>query len=507
MRPFSTTILRLTHSPRPLPDERPRQSVANLIGRFENQTKRQPPITGSPRSSSVVSHNTGDSVNHEQKEKREWPPKSISERIASLETFPLRPHPPLPASHSAPQPSTAAMLLERSAPSGPSTVLPADDPKPVIEAEAKIERKADADNPAASVTKPPAPSTQTHSQTGVGKPTVGVAKGSVSNASKPTPRTTSKISAPRHSLGTPAIQPLKPQHSGLSTASTASARKATSPTRTTSRSAAAASRPKTPSSGLFAPTAASLAKSRNAQAASTPAAPVKKSTSTTNASDRLSKPTAASLSRARSPVPPVPQPTRANTKSAATSRIPTKSTPKSVATSTLAKKSSPAQKSAIPMKLAAATDVPNAGGASRDAVDLDVDEKQEPINGHTLERHSEDDTLLKEVTGQVSQPTESEEHGMEEGSDKAAEDVQPESDADASIDFANEGTLSSPDIPPEPQVGIVEEQQASEQETKIGRGDDIENLVNLLESASLSKARAVSIASIPDEVHEIPDEE
>lgn len=149
------------------------------------------------------------------------------------------------------------------------------------------------------------------------------------------------------------------------------------------------------------------------------------------------------------------------------------------------------------MKLAADTDVPNSGGPSSDAVDLDVDEKQEPINGHALE-----------ATGPVSQPTESEDHGMEESSDKAAEDVQPESDADASIDFANEGTLSSPsDIPPEPQVGIVEEQQASEQESKIGSGDDIENLVNLLESASLSKARALSIASIPDEVHEIPDEE
>lgn len=505
MRPFSATVHRLTHSPRPLPDERPRQSVANLIGRFENQTKRQPPVTGSPRSTSVVSHNTGDSVNNEQKEKRDWPPKSISERIASLETFPLRLHPPLPASHSAPQPSTATTLLEQSTPSGPSSVPPADDPKPVIEVEAKIERKADADNPAASVTKPPVPSTKTHSQTVAGKSTVGGAKNS---ASKLTPQTTSKTSAPRHSLGTPAIQPLKPQHSGLSTASTASARKATSPTRITARStasAAATSRPKTPSSGLFAPTAASLAKSRNAQTASTPAIPVRKSTSTANASDRLSKPTAASLSRARSPAAPVPQPTRSNIKSAATTRIPTKTALKAAATSTPAKQPSPAQKSAIPMTLAAATDVPNAGGASNNAVDLDVDEKQEPINGHALERHSEDITPLREATGQ---PTESEEHVMEEGSDKAMEDVQPESDADASIDFANEGTLSSPsDIPPEPQVGIVEEQQASEQESKIDRGDDIENLVNLLESASLSKARAISIASIPDEVHEIPDEE
>ncbi|KIL67518.1 hypothetical protein M378DRAFT_54009, partial [Amanita muscaria Koide BX008] len=72
-----------------LPDERPRQSVANLIGRFEKQTKRQSPNnTLSPRSSSVVSHHTGESVNHDVKEKREWPPKSIGERIASVDSSP-----------------------------------------------------------------------------------------------------------------------------------------------------------------------------------------------------------------------------------------------------------------------------------------------------------------------------------------------------------------------------------------------------------------------------------
>ena len=155
-----------------------------------------------------------------------------------------------------------------------------------------------------------------------------------------------------------------------------------------------------------------------------------------------------------------------------------------------------------------AADVPNAGGASIDVADLDVDEKQEPMNGHAVERHSEDVTSTEEAVGQVSQLTESEEHEIERSSDKSAEDVQPESDADASIDLAKEDAPSSPlEVPPEPKVGIVEEQLVSEQESRIDRGDDIENLVNLLESASVSKARPVSIASIPDEVHEIPDEE
>jgi len=122
--------------------------------------------------------------------------------------------------------------------------------------------------------------------------------------------------------------------------------------------------------------------------------------------------------------------------------------------------------------------------------------------------HSEDVITLEEASGQASKTSESEEREAEKISDDAMEDVGPESDADASMDFANEGALSSPpEVLPEPKVGIVSEEQASEQESKIDRGDDIESLVNLLESASIRKDRPVSIASIPDEVHEIPDEE
>ncbi|TFY64353.1 hypothetical protein EVJ58_g2682 [Rhodofomes roseus] len=62
----------------------------------------------------------------------------------------------------------------------------------------------------------------------------------------------------------------------------------------------ASARPKTPSSGLFAPTAASLARARNTQPVPTPA---KKSTANTGVMERLSKPTAASLSKARIPTP------------------------------------------------------------------------------------------------------------------------------------------------------------------------------------------------------------
>ncbi|KAF8349041.1 hypothetical protein F5887DRAFT_948901 [Amanita rubescens] len=398
-------------------------------------------------------------------------------------------------------------MLERTVSSGPSTVSPADDPKPVIEAEAKIESKADADNAAAPVADPPLPSKQTPAQTGAGKSLVAVAKRSPSNTSKSPPRTNSKFSVPRHSSGAPVIQPIKPQHSGLSTASAASARKPTSPTRTAARSTAtpgAITRPKTPSSGLFAPTAASLAKSRNAPA-STPTTPVKKSTISASASDRLSKPTAASLSRARTPAPPLPQLTRSTTKPVAATRTTTKTASKAPTTSSV-KRPSSVNKSTTPTEPATGDKGcdDNVAGLS----EIVENQEQEPINGHALDMHSEDVITLEEASGQASKTSESEEREAEKISDDAMEDVGPESDADASMDFANEGALSSPsEVLPEPKVGIVSEEQASEQESKIDRGDDIESLVNLLESASIRKDRPVSIASIPDEVHEIPDEE
>ena len=66
---------------RPLPDERPRQSVANLIGRFEQQTKRQsltnvPPLPGS-RFGSASPHLASDAAKEDgsQRSAREWPPK------------------------------------------------------------------------------------------------------------------------------------------------------------------------------------------------------------------------------------------------------------------------------------------------------------------------------------------------------------------------------------------------------------------------------------------------
>ena len=61
----SDLLIPLTTSNRPLPDERPRQSVANLIGRFEQQQKRQPTSSGPPsRATSATSNNTSNARYH-----------------------------------------------------------------------------------------------------------------------------------------------------------------------------------------------------------------------------------------------------------------------------------------------------------------------------------------------------------------------------------------------------------------------------------------------------------
>jgi hypothetical protein len=55
--------------------------------------------------------------------------------------------------------------------------------------------------------------------------------------------------------------------------------------------------------------------------------------------------------------------------------------------------------------------------------------------------------------------------------------------------------------------GPEPEHQMDEVKTRVHMGNDIEEMVNLLESVPVAKARPLSVASIPDEVHEIPDED
>ncbi|KAF9493430.1 hypothetical protein BDN71DRAFT_1508524 [Pleurotus eryngii] len=118
------------------------------------------------------------------------------------------------------------------------------------------------------------------------------------------------------------VPTLKPQHRGQSTTSTTARRSvAKAPvvqTPTRPKTPSTTSRPKTPSH-LFAPTAASLVRARNAPDAKPTL--VKKATLSASAADRLSKPTAASLSKALSPIPISPAPSRGGSKPTGTRSV------------------------------------------------------------------------------------------------------------------------------------------------------------------------------------------
>ncbi|KAF8121815.1 hypothetical protein EV363DRAFT_873939 [Boletus edulis] len=272
----------------PLPDERPRQSVANLIGRFEQQGKRQasPAVPVVPRSSSVSSQVASDAAKEEVKEKREWPPK----HVASPDIKQLAP--PLSSSPS-------------SSMSSPPVVSPQPIPDPA----------PSADIPTTPIPKTPEPVMSPPSKgkpvaAGKSIPAAGMRRAAASTQKNHTPvanstSTKSLVSSPpKTSLQSSVSQPLRSQHTGQSvTLNPSTTRQARSVPRTAPSTPSrpkssfshnqAVTRPKTPSSGLFAPTAASLARSRNAPPPPPP--PIKKVTLSSDAAERLSKPTAASV--------------------------------------------------------------------------------------------------------------------------------------------------------------------------------------------------------------------
>jgi hypothetical protein len=118
-----------------------------------------------------------------------------------------------------------------------------------------------------------------------------------------------------------------------------------------------------------------------------------------------------------------------------------------------------------------------------EAQDHEHEEVQEEQEQGLLEVDAKVEELLQSVT--VDQPQEEEEQINEEVIHVQAPDT---------------GTTSSSDT----QV-VSEELAAAETKPHLRVGDDIEDMVHLLES-SIPK-RPLSIVSIPDEVNEIPDEE
>jgi hypothetical protein len=99
---------------------------------------------------------------------------------------------------------------------------------------------------------------------------------------------------------------------------------------------------------------------------------------------------------------------------------------------------------------------------------------------------------------------------MEESTDATpegshAEQPKPDLPANAPLEDVDGENLQGPQLEGHYPFGdgACEHHEAEKQ----AQGDDIENMVNLLETVSVPKVRPASIASMPEEVHEIPDEE
>jgi hypothetical protein len=264
---------------------------------------------------------TGDSTKEETKEK--WPPKSVVEKATST-SYRLTPLainvdlattkqdtsgeaevPPTAKAPTAPQPRLGQefnTFLENWRKDLPETTE--------IEPEASIPKPADkqAIPTVASVPKVDSPQAPyTPAKISVKAPVPTTSKTSKTPAKTPA-KSVPRGAPPKQSLTPSVSQPLKPQHTGQSVASTTtSTRKVISKMPATPKTPArtdagvktpTSTRSKTPS--LFAPTAASLARSRNTPL---PPPPVKKTTLSSGAMERLVKPTAASLSKAKSTAP------------------------------------------------------------------------------------------------------------------------------------------------------------------------------------------------------------
>lgn len=132
---------------------------------------------------------------------------------------------------------------------------------------------------------------------------------------------------------------------------------------------------------------------------------------------------------------------------------------------------------------------------SRDVEDEAPIEVQEGQVGEEIGEHLEQ---ADSETAEELLPT-SPEVVLAAGSDEETKDIELDSS-----ETALNPTLGTED---EPETIPLPDERVDEVKLRAPVGDDIEDMVNLLESVSISKPRPQSIASIPDEVDEIPDEE
>ncbi|KAF4596500.1 hypothetical protein EYR38_007887 [Pleurotus pulmonarius] len=528
----------------PLPDERPRASVANLIGRFEQQTKRQSiaGTNGAPRPSIVSAQNTGDSAKEEPKEreKREWPPKlvqddkpisSLLSSSTSVKETPLVVAEPLPAptpevatEELVPQPQvpaspprTTASKPQRQStigtPSKSSSIVPRTHSSPVKVPPAKEPRKA----PSAAKSPPTAP-------VNLPVPTL-----KPQHTGQSTTSTTARRSVAKAAVGTPS-RPKTPSRASLGPS------KVQTPTRP--KTPSTTSRPKTPSH-LFAPTAASLARARNAPDAKP--TPVKKATLSASAADRLSKPTAASLSKARSPIPISPAPSRGGAKPTGIRSVSsTRGTAKPRGGAVAPRSRADGAKTAT--KVAAATAgaaIAGAGttilsgsedeeGAHKDTEAPSGPEDDAPIDElHELEAEAvvspEPVEAVLEIPVEAGVAVEGvvdevEEHPQadslsDSGNVLSGDETNLEQDAGLDSDVA--GIQPIPTGSDKTAVDDLEEELSSDAADRMDEvkarpapDDDLVAMVNMLESKPTTTFRPEIAAGIPQEdVQEIPDED
>ncbi|KAK7051104.1 hypothetical protein VNI00_005216 [Paramarasmius palmivorus] len=493
---------------KPLPDERPRASVANLIGRFEQQNKKTPPISTAPvipgRSSSVVSNITGDSTKEAVKEKREWPPKSTS---STSQVPPIINASPFTNKLSS---FTSQPELETTTPPKPSSDVSSPEPVAVLDIPSVVEPAVTPQHEEQEGTKGPASPPSKVERISKSPPPPSSFRSPAKAPAKAASRTSNASSTPA----------LRPQHTGTSTTSTTSTRKPAVPRmapNTPSRPKTATSpRPKTPSrsktptstpsvsraktpSNLFAPTAASLARSRNASAeAQTPS---KKATLSSASADRLSKPTASSLSKAKA-TPSTATPSRGSPSA--------RGTPTARGTARGAKPRSSVATSAKPGASKTA-----ASQAPADPVAPETEEVTDlgdHTNGHISSPPPEDrDEPVDESHNEkdVAEPNyivEAVQHEEVETDLGAVEDRSP-SHSDHPADEGEGETTPSKEVSDPSTENHTEDGGKTVQngihEAGNAVGTDIEDMVKLLEF----KPRPVSMVNIPDEVNEIPDED
>ncbi|PCH42092.1 hypothetical protein WOLCODRAFT_137696 [Wolfiporia cocos MD-104 SS10] len=582
----------------PLPDERPRQSVQNLIGRFEQQTKRQS-LTGSPtpflppRTSSVASHHTGDSAKEELKEKREWPPKakSTSPPASTVDVTEQpqqhdEPAAQSPQSEAAPAPPdpTPEVPVAEPTPSPPETAVPVPVPKPEPARQGSVGSVA-APTPKRAGNLPSKPATAS-SRTGAPAATGVRAPTRPRTANKSPPSSFHGAPAPStstsNSASTPARVPSKPSSTSVAAASPSKARPATRnpPTasvpprsktpslRPKTPTAAPPARPKTPSgrapsSGLFAPTAASLARARNAGAPPVPA-PVRKASSGPSVSDRLSKPTAASLNRAVSPPrtvahsSPARGAARGAVRGAARGAAPARgTTTKTRGSATAAAKAKPAASATAAAPAIAVAIEPAQGEPAEEDQQAHTEEPEtlaspvEHVEHVEHEPEGSDSTLIDEPqhvsTGLTQEPgvhdaavdtavdiLNTKQEALEaavaaaeqgktelhetEAHDEAAEELPPASEPEhlyeklAPVEL-EEAVPAASELAEEHDAHVEHIEEAHESETTevngkatptpAGHDNELVDLINTLER----KPRPVSMMTIPDEVIDIPDEE